>query len=499
MSGARLIIEFMPKSKGRKPKKKQARLVPAHPTAIPAPAGPGRYTVGRLRGSEDAIGALLFSGQAEPDLMVELLPPLLWLYHAHGQPANHCVDGCMVLHYAYEQLGITAQPRAVDLVASDQRTGKRNLYGRPDPFWSDRQFIGHCVLWLPQSGRIVDATVEQYPEVRRYRLGPICGRLALTTGTAAHQSAIARGELPSGTHLAIQRNDLLLLYTTVDPAFDEIVTAAPLVLQTASQYRRAGINLASHALTLLRLPEVVDRVRQAPYPRLHALLDTIATAPATADEDGDYRFASPGPDGTDVALRLDDVSLPALASAAETMPVLRPEVSHLITDPHEVNAVLEDVATEARAVITADAAMGGGELPVLVFEPLRAVGMRTGDGHTREAQAEGIISAGFARFLPTTTHPLPLLLTWSVRRTSDGVELWDHGGVWARATLKLDDDWLAAVTTHRAVQVIYGVQSGVRFPAGLRPIDYTPEQRAAELLASRHAGIVATARVPWTS
>lgn len=261
--------------------------------------------------------------------MVELLPPLLWLSDMHGLPANHCVDGCMILHYAYEQLGIIAQPRAVDLVVSDQRTDKQTFYGRPDPSWDGDTFRGHCILWLPHSSRIVDATVEQYPDVRRYR---------------------------------------------------------------------------------------------------------------------------------------------------------------------------SDVGTETRVVFPADETLGGGELPVLVFEPHRAVGMRTSDGITREAQAEGTIGTGFVRFLPDLTHPLPYLPTWSVRRNGDGVELWDQGGVWARARMDVDDGWLAD-GRHRQPHSASHLRcpDRVRLPNGLSPTDYTPEQHAAELLASRRSGIVAAAWIPWTS
>lgn len=497
--GSVLTSWFVPKSRERKPKKQQ-QAWPIRRAELAAwpPPGPGQYAPGRLKGSEDTIRALLLSGTGPPDLMVELLLPLLWLVHAQGQEANHCVDGCMILHYAYEQLGIVAQPRAVDLVVSDQRTGKKTFYGRPDPLWEGTTFVGHCVLWLPRSGRIVDPTVEQYPQVRRYRLGPICGRLAMTCGSAAHQAALARGELPPGSHLGVQRKDLTLLYTAVDHRFDDIVVSAPLVRAAAEQYRRAGLNLASQALALWRLPEVIDRVRQAPYPRLHALLDAIGTAPATS-EDGDFSFTLPGPEGTRVARRLDDIPLPAEALTPPTTPITDSRVPRMLTDPHELRAVLDDVATEARAVVVPDEAMGGGRFPVLVFEPLRAVGIRDGAGHTAEAQAEGIIANGFARFVPDMSQPVPHLPEWSLRRTADGVELWDQGGVWARAPLQLAEDWLAAAAAHGVVQVIYGVDTGVRIPDGLSRADYTSEQRAKELLTSRRSGIVATARISWSA
>ncbi len=81
----------------------------------------------------DRIGGLLISGLTPPDLMVELLPPMLWLEHAVGHPRNMCVSSCATLHYAYTALGIETHPRAVDLVVTNRRTDTRTLYGRPDP------------------------------------------------------------------------------------------------------------------------------------------------------------------------------------------------------------------------------------------------------------------------------------------------------------------------------------------------------------------------------
>jgi hypothetical protein len=84
---------------------------------------------------------------------------------------------------------------------------------------------------------------------------------------------------------------------------------------------------------------------------------------------------------------------------------------------------------------------------------------------------------------------------WSLRRTAAGLELWDTGGIWARAALRLDDEWLAAAEARGAVLVVYGVQVGVRAPAHLST--YTGADRNAELQASRQAGIVAAATIAW--
>ncbi len=185
----------MPKSRGRrKPTKKHppAQRVPA-PSSLRATAGHGRYDVGKVRSSQGQLATPLLSERAAPDLMVELLPPMLWLEHAVGHPRNLCVSSCITLHFAYAALGITAHPRAVDLVVSNQRTDQRTMYGRPNPSWSGDTFKGHCVLWLPGSGRFIDPTVEQYPEIRRYRLGPICGRIARSMATPDQHARLAAG------------------------------------------------------------------------------------------------------------------------------------------------------------------------------------------------------------------------------------------------------------------------------------------------------------------
>lgn len=490
----------MPESKGRKPKKnakskKKAKAASGHgnDSASSLRLRPS-YAPGKLAGSEAAVAGLLDSDSTAPDQLVELLLPLLWLAHNTGMPGNLCVDGSMVLHHAYAQFGIIAEPRPVDVVISNQRTGRRTLYGRPDPYWDGHTFHGHCLLHLTGSGRTVDATVEQYPEVRRLRLGPIIGRSVMSVpGSFADSAAMSRGELLDNSHIAVQRQDLMLLYTTTGAEYRNTVTTSPLVRETTPRYRRAGINLASHALTMLRIPEVAAKVRHAPYPRVHALLDAIGTAEFTIDSpSGDFRFAMPVDDG-EMSLRLDDISLPEASAAparTETPQGAAPEVS---TQPEHIQEVLNDVDTEARAVTTPTAAMGEGAAPTVLVEPRRAIAMQS-NGQTSEIQAEMIIAHGFARFHPSWSDPPPLLSAWSLCRTVSGVELWDEGGIWARAQLAPGHAWLDAAAAIGAVQVIYGVRIGVRVPLGR---SYGDAEREHELHTSRREGIVAIATIPW--
>lgn len=300
----------MPKSRGRRtPAKKSSRTKNRLP-APPERTGRSRYDMGRVRSPVDQIAGLLLSGLAPPDLMVELLPPMLWLEHVTGHPANLCVSSCVSLHFAYAALGIAAHPRAVDLVVDDQRADTRVMYGRRSPSWSGSVFHGHCVLWLPGSRRFIDPTVEQYPEVRRYQLGPICGRLAASIATPAQQARMAAGELIPGTALNVQRQDLMLRYTTVDREFDDVVWAGPSIRDNLAQIERAGRNLAVQALALLSQPEVIDRARHAPHPRVRALLDLLIGAEIN-DDDHELRFVLRD-DPTQTPRRLDELNHPRL-------------------------------------------------------------------------------------------------------------------------------------------------------------------------------------------
>ncbi len=227
------------------------------------------------------------------------------------------MSSCVTLHYAYTALGIEAHPRAVDLVVTNRRTDTRTLYGRPDPYWSEATFHGHCVLWLRGSGRFIDPTVEQYPDVRDYGLGPICGRLAASLATPEQQARIARGELIPGTHIGVEREDLLLLYTTVGHEFDDVVMSGAPVIENLAEAQRSGRNLAAQCIAILCQPDVIERARQAPHPRVRALLDLLTAAETTYDDAGDLRFILPG-DSDRCGRRLDELGVPALGPGLST-------------------------------------------------------------------------------------------------------------------------------------------------------------------------------------
>jgi hypothetical protein len=136
-----------------------------------------------------------------------------------------------------------------------------------------------------------------------------------------------------------------------------------------------------------------------------------------------------------------------------------------------------------------------GQLPVLLLEPREALAIQNEDGSYSEGQVELIIKAGMSRF----GWPAALVKTvegWSLRRTETGVELWDHGGLWAKATLDLEPEWVSAVVSFGYALVLYSCWLGIRTPPNHQG-DFTVGQRRLELINARKRGLVAAAFVPW--
>ena len=288
----------------RKSRTPQRRVPRRRPTTAALPGAGGNT----LRGSQAVTAAIL--AQAPPDALVELLLPNMWALIAEGAPANICVDSCLTLQHAYGQFGIRSELVLVDL-AIRKADGSGVLHGTPDPHWREdgKTFNGHCMLHLVDSGRFVDATVEQFEEVRAQGGGPLVGRMVAST----HE--LQPGQvLPPGTTSGVQRGDILMAYTVSGADTAELIDRQPWVAAHASQHHRAGVNLASLALNTLRAREVIGRARQAPYPRLRAILRALGDAPGEADADRDVRFTLPGPDG-EQRLRLDEIPLPPTTPA----------------------------------------------------------------------------------------------------------------------------------------------------------------------------------------
>jgi hypothetical protein len=254
----------------------------------PAPAAP------RMWMSDEKVVSLLASDNIAADIRVLLLLPMLWLNWKRGLPANLCVQGCLTLRHAYGQLGIRAELRAVELVAREP-SGRHIRLAGPGPSWQGPHFAGHCVLWLPEFGRLIDPTVQQFTDIALVRDGPpVMGRLPLTGG------------LPTGLGVEFIRDEVALAYTVLAAEYTAMIVNGHEVAAHSEAIRREGINLASLALISLRTS---GRARPAPFPRLHSLLDAIGDALQSFADDGNWRFAIDGP-GASPRL-LDEIPLPA--------------------------------------------------------------------------------------------------------------------------------------------------------------------------------------------
>jgi hypothetical protein len=246
--------------------------------------------------SDEHIISLLDNTTIPADMRVLLFLPMLWLSWRRGLPANLCVQSCLTLRHAYGQLGVRAEIRAVEVVAHE-RSGRRIRLSGAEPSWQGAHFDGHCVLWLPETGRFIDPTVQQFADSTQAREGPpVMRRLSITGG------------LPAGLSLPVTRGDITLTYTVLSGEYTAMIVNGPEIVAHGDEIRREGVNLASLALIGLRMPELIDRARAASFSRLHSLLDAIAESPESFADDKNWRFAVD--DGKAPRL-LDEIPLPA--------------------------------------------------------------------------------------------------------------------------------------------------------------------------------------------
>jgi hypothetical protein len=101
-----------------------------------------------------------------------------------GVAAAYCVDGCLTLHYALAEYGISSRVEA--LLLRVEGNGSHTLYGdRQGPCYNaNGTSNGHAVLVTLQAGRFLDPTIQQYAEVPRPERGmlPLLSPLPIKDG-----------------------------------------------------------------------------------------------------------------------------------------------------------------------------------------------------------------------------------------------------------------------------------------------------------------------------
>jgi hypothetical protein len=222
-----------------------------------------------------------------PELLVEIGLPVWWLMLQRGNPANVCIDGALVLRTAYAQFGITAIPKLVELVVTDPSTDHATAYGTRTPHFveDEERFVGHMGLWMPQSCRFIDHSVQQFPQVRGETWLPMTMPLGMNGVTNWNQTLGG---------FAGPRGRLTLTYTPLPEADNTRILSHAYLDRHTEQHHRVGINVATNLLQVLRLDDLRERALATPHARLHALLEVISDAEVRTDTDNNLRFVLPG-------------------------------------------------------------------------------------------------------------------------------------------------------------------------------------------------------------
>jgi hypothetical protein len=232
------------------------------------------------------------------------LPPLALHALTSRSPgtlsAARCVGECLVLAYAYAELGIEAQVRSAELTVTDPRTGARAVYGSPRPDWQDDVFRGHTVVWLPAQRHLIDPAAERFREIAAYKAGPVIA--------AARESADDDDEVT----LTVTRGYLRLAYTLASRAASVVVLNHPAAQAERDASRRRGVNLASEVVWLLANERAADETAGIPYPRAAALIDAARGMDRHGSVGEDFFFRQRGADTSGAGpMRLHEIPLPA--------------------------------------------------------------------------------------------------------------------------------------------------------------------------------------------
>jgi hypothetical protein len=276
----RISVGGMASKRSNPKKNKAARRRPVKPSGLR-----------RAQLGLEQVHRVLMGAPPEALPLVAVAAVWLWNMSEDGQAAAHCVDGCLTLHYALAEYGIRSSVEAVGLRVHAR--GRRTEYGNQlGPRYNpDGSFDGHTVLVVPDAGRFIDPTVQQYAEVPSSEKAvlPVMAQLPVRGGL---------GSQPLG----IDRGDHQVVYLPL-PAAQRQAWRSPAVTANEADYRPAGEHLAANVLAMLGIDPLRARTARSPYPRLRALLAAVEGTEPVADSQG-FRFLDPA---TGSEIRLADI------------------------------------------------------------------------------------------------------------------------------------------------------------------------------------------------
>lgn len=263
----------MPQSRGRKKQGKRAKAA-RRPRGGMSAGAPARMEL-------ESVTRAIFA--APPLLAPVFALASIWLWNAaeDRSPAGTCVDSGMIFIEAFAQYGIEARLEPVQVTICDSGGVPVTRYGGSRPSWNaDGTFNGHAVTILPGIGRFADATIQQFKEI--------------PADNQARLPVIA--QMPAGVSLgtepfAIPRPGHVVIYQGY-PGDHQHLWDHRVIQASRPGYQFAAGNLAANVFDLLRGEHLAPRLRQAPYPRLHQLLDELDGAESLLHE-GRYVFRHP--------------------------------------------------------------------------------------------------------------------------------------------------------------------------------------------------------------
>lgn len=244
----------------------RTRLVPSSHAGLKGSQKKGKN---KRRVDRPATGVLLDPELAAEMLLnapAELLPLYTLLYAwqtmSAGRPANTCTTACLSLQSALARLGIASEPRVVQATITCRDLGAR--VGSRHPRWNGTYWDGHMVLVLRDQGRFVDMTLHQarvLPRTGMYA-APIVGRCANpATGVPA--------TLQPGDIAMLQRGEALIQYEALE---DQGSWRGTVGEADWAGLEQNADNVISLTLDTLRGEGLIERAREAPYPKLQAAL-----------------------------------------------------------------------------------------------------------------------------------------------------------------------------------------------------------------------------------
>ena len=224
----------------------------------------------RFRFDFNAVAPLMLT--MPPSRVPLLTPTFAWMDRAaaHKAATTTCVDACLKLQFALQVYGIASYPAAARVGVAPVGQYPARLYGSEHAeITADGKFTGHLVLVVPHPGVFIDPTVQQLPEMRHAALAwmPVFGPLP-------------PGMQFADQPLAARRDDCDILYVPqAEPIDVTSLLRHPLGgADGEAMMRGEGEFLASMAFSMMRLPDLRDRIREAPYPRLQRQLRALGDA-----------------------------------------------------------------------------------------------------------------------------------------------------------------------------------------------------------------------------